>query len=181
MKTINKRLIGLFVLTLIQLVFPLYFIIEKENIIKKGNEYVFQIRPVDPYDFFQGKYVSLNVNSIKVPSSKVLNFEKNDIIFVEFKKDSLGSTIKSISKNKTKKSLKLKLNSDPSEFDYVLIHLPFKRFYLEEYNAKHVEKKLERSQSNNNFVHVKILNGDFVITDISSDGKSLVNGKKVSE
>ena len=41
-------------------------------------------------------------------------------------------------------------------------------FYLEEYNAKKVEFKLARSNSKKNFVHVKIRNGDFVISDICS-------------
>lgn len=179
MKTVNKRMIGLLVLSVIQLLFPLIFIAEKENVIEKGKEYVFQIRPVDPYDFFQGKYVRLNVRSLLFPSKELQDYKKYDIIYVEFKADTLGAKIKSISKNKTPYSLKLKLNSDPKKYKNVLVNLPFKRFYLEEYNAKRVENKLENSRSNKNFVHVKIYKGDFVITDISSNGVSLVNGKLV--
>jgi uncharacterized membrane-anchored protein len=177
MKTYHKRLLGLLILSVAQIIFPLFFISAKEKVISDGKEYKFQITPVDPYDFFQGRYVNLNVVSLTFPSEKLKEFHKNDIVFVEFKEDSLGSKIKSISKEKTMNSLKLKLNSDPKKQKNVFVNLPFKRFYLEENKSKKVEQKLARDTTDKNFVHVKILNGEFVITDISSNGKSLVSGK----
>ena len=68
---------------------------------------------------------------------------------------------------------------NPEYTDTIWFSMPFKRFYLEEYNAKKVEFKLARNNSKKNYVHVKIKNGDFVITDISSNGKSLVNGNEL--
>jgi uncharacterized membrane-anchored protein len=174
MKTVNKRLIGLIILSVFQLIFPLLFIAAKEKVIAEGKEYLFRIQPVDPYDFFQGKYVELNVQSLSFDSKNLSDYKKNEIVYVEFSQDSLGAKINRVSKEKTVNSLKLKIYSDPSTHTTIYFKLPFKRFYLEEYKAKNVELKLARSNSKRNFVHVKILNGEFVITDITSDGKSLV-------
>ena len=179
MKTVNKRLIGLLSLALVQICFPLYFIFQKEKVISEGQEFKFSIQPVDPYDFFQGRYVDLNVRSLGFPSKNLKDLKQYDMIYVEFESDSFGTKIKSVSKEKTLNSIKLKLYSNLEKTDTIWFRLPFKRFYLEEYNAKKVEFKLARNNSKRNFVHVKIRNGDFVITDISSNGKSLVNGNEL--
>lgn len=179
MKTVNKRLIGLLSLALVQICFPLYFIFEKEKVITEGHEFKFAIQPVDPYDFFQGRYVDLNVRSLGFPSKNLKDLKQYEMVYVEFESDSIGSKIKSVSKEKTLNSIKLKLYSNPEKSDTIWFNLPFKRFYLEEYNAKKVEQKLAIRTKAKNFVHVKIKNGDFVITDISSNGKSLVNGNEL--
>lgn len=179
MKTVNKRMIGLLSLAFVQICFPLYFIFQKESVISDGKEFKFTIQPVDPYDFFQGRYVNLNVASLSFPSEKIQNIKKFDMVYVAFDEDENGTYIKSVSKEKSPNSIKLKMYSDPRNNETIMFQMPFKRFYLEEFNAKKVEKKLSRRNSAKNYVHVKIKNGDFVITDISSNGKSLVNGKEL--
>jgi uncharacterized membrane-anchored protein len=177
MKTTTKLLIGLAVVSIIQLTFPLFFIAAKEQVIEDGKEYLFRIQPVDPYDFFQGRYVSLNVQPLSCSLENPDDFKRNDIVYAEFEQDSLGATIKQLSHEKTEHSLKLKLHANPKK--KIRIRLPFKRFYLEENKAKKVESKLSRGATSRNYVHVKILDGDFVMTDISSNGKSLITGKQV--
>jgi uncharacterized membrane-anchored protein len=177
MKTVNKRLIGLIAISLIQLAFPLFFIAAKEHVIETGKEYLFRTQPVDPYDFFQGRYVSLNVQPLFYKTDKSGDFKRNDIVYAEFRQDTTGAEITAISHKKTKHSLKLKLYNKPNNPIYV--RLPFRRFYLEETKAINIETQLLTDQTHPNFVHVKILNGDFVITDISSNGKSLITGNPV--
>src|SRR3989344_3188977 len=154
MKTRTKLLIGLAVVSIIQLTFPLFFIAAKEQVIEEGKEYMFSIRPDDPNDF-----------------------KRYDIVYAEFEQDSTGAKIKQLSHTKTEHSLKLKLYAKPK--NKISIRLPFKRFFLEENKAKRVESKLSRNSTSRNYVHVKILDGDFVMTDISSNGKSLITGKPV--
>lgn len=177
MKPVNKRLIGLIVISLIQLSFPLFFIAEKEQVIESGKEYLFRIRPVDPYDFFQGRYVKLNVQPLFYQTADWKTFRKNELVYAEFRQDSTGAEIKTLSHRKSKHSLKLKLGTDPENPVYV--KLPFRRFYLEETKALSIENRLSTDRKHLNFVHVRILKGDFVITDISSNGKSLITGKAV--
>ena len=182
MKTVNKRLIGILAIALIQLSFPLFFIAAKEKVIENGKEYLFRIQPVDPYDFFQGRYVSLNVQSLQYEAAKAKDVKPNDIIYVEFEQDTAGVKVKSVSHQKTKHSLKLKLNYTlklENKPENLVINLPFRRFYLEETKALTIEDRLLTDREHTNFVHVKILKGDFVITDISSNGKSLITGKPV--
>jgi len=177
MKPVNKRLIGLIAISLIQLAFPLFFILAKEQVIETGKEYLFRVQPVDPYDFFQGRYVTLNVQPLFYQTSNWKEFKQHDIVYAEFRQDSIGAEIKALSHKKTKYSLKIKLYSDPENPVYV--KLPFRRFYLEETKALSIENRLLTDRKHMNFVHVKILKGDFVITDISSNGKSLITGKQV--
>ncbi len=177
MKTPNKRLIGLIVISIIQLVFPLFFIFAKEHVIETGKEYLFSMQPIDPYDFFQGRYVSLNVQPLTYSTTNHADLKRNDIVYAEFEQDTAGVKIKNLSHKKSEYSLKLKLYSEPK--GTMRIRLPFNRFYLEENKAKSIEERLARNSDHANFIHVRILNGDFVMTDISSNGKSLITGKPV--
>ncbi len=182
MKPVNKRLIGIIAISLIQLSFPLFFIAAKEQVIETGKEYLFRIQPVDPYDFFQGRYVRLNVQSLFYEAAKAKDFKPNDIMYVEFEQDTTGVKIKTVSHKKTENSLKLKLYytlKPVNKPEQLVINLPFKRFYLEENKAITIEDRLSTDREHTNFVHAKILNGDFVLTDISSNGKSLITGKPV--
>lgn len=177
MKTVNKTLIGIIAISLIQLSFPLFFIAAKEQVIETGKEYLFRIQPVDPYDFFQGRYVRLNVQPLFYKTDQFGDFKQNDIVYAEFAQDTAGVKVTALSHKKTKHSLKLKLYGKPR--NPVYIKLPFRRFYLEETKALTIEDRLLTDRQHTNFVHVKILKGDFVITDISSNGKSLITGKPV--
>lgn len=177
MKTGTKRLIAIIVISLIQLSFPLFFIAAKEQVIETGKEYLFRIQPVDPYDFFQGRYVRLNVQPLYYKTSQTGDFKQNDIVYVEFAQDTAGVKVTALSHKKSTHSLKLKLYGKPR--NPVYIKLPFRRFYLEENKAITIEDRLLTDREHINFVHARILNGDFVLTDISSKGKSLITGKPV--
>lgn len=177
MKTGTKRLIAIIVISLIQLSFPLFFIAAKEQVIETGKEYLFRIQPVDPYDFFQGRYVRLNVQPLLYKTDRYKDFKRNDIVYAEFVQDTAGVKITALSHKKSKHSIKLKLYAEPGNPVYV--QLPFKRFYLEENKALTIENRLLTDREHTNFVHAKILNGDFVLTDISSNGKSLITGLPV--
>lgn len=177
MKTSNKALIGLIIVSIFQLAFPLLFISAKERVIEKGKEYVFNIQPIDPYNFFQGRYVSLKMESLAYSDENWKDFKRFDMVYVEFDQDSTGTRIKKLSHEKSKYSLKLKLYAEPGS--KMQIRLPFKKFFLEEYKAQSIENRLGNAPTGSCFVHARILNGDFVLTDISSNGKSLITGNPV--
>lgn len=178
MKT-NKLLIGLIIVSVIQIALPLLFISEKERIIEKGKEYIFAIQPVDPYNFFQGRYVDLNLQPLSYKSKNKEDLKRYDIVYLEFEQDSIGAKIKRISTEKSKYSLKLKLYANPKSSQSMTIYLPFRKFFLEEMKAQTIESRLADSSKGQTYVHVRILNGDFVLTDLSSNGVSLVTGNKV--
>jgi hypothetical protein len=45
---------------LIQLFVPAYMIYNKYDILRTGEEFMFRVNPIDPYDAFRGRYVALN-------------------------------------------------------------------------------------------------------------------------
>jgi len=49
----------LFALVAAQVIFPLYTIVTHEMARGKGTAYKFRVRPIDPYDPFRGRYVTL--------------------------------------------------------------------------------------------------------------------------
>lgn len=173
----KQRLAGLGILLLIQIVFPLFFIYQKERIHDVGHEYLFAIEPVDPYDFFQGKYVSLNVSPLTYQQKNAEKFRAKDVVYAQFQQHKNNVEITGISTKRTKNSLKL-IVSKKLPNRKLLFRLPFSRFYTEENKARQIERKIAQMQDTSAakaFVHVKIYKGDFVITDISRKGTSLVS------
>lgn len=172
----KQRLAGLGILLILQLAFPLFFIYQKERIHEVGQEYQFAIEPVDPYDFFQGKYVSLNTSPLEYTEKPTEHFQRKDIVYAQFEQKKSGVEITGISKKKTKNSLKLVVTKKLPH-GKLFFRMPFTRFYTEESKAREIEQKIAQMQDTTDtkaFVHVKVYKGDFVITDISRNGRSLI-------
>lgn len=173
----KQRLAGLGILLLLQLAFPLFFIYQKERIHEVGHEYLFAIQPVDPYDFFQGKYVSLNTSPLEYTEKADEKFKRKDVVYAQFEQKKEGVEITALSKTKTENSLKLVV-TQKLPHGKLRFRLPFSRFYTEESKAKQIEQKIAEMQDSTDakaFVHVKVYKGDFVIVDISRNGHSLLD------
>ena len=58
---LNKKwtTISFFILVLVQLAVPSFMILTQEEIQTEGKAFRFKTRPVDPYDLFRGKYITL--------------------------------------------------------------------------------------------------------------------------
>ncbi len=80
-----------FAVMFLYLFFPAQMVFNSENLLKDGLLYKFKPVPVDPYDAFRGRYVSLryNMNSIK-QSNPENDFFSGDIAYVQIEKDSTG-------------------------------------------------------------------------------------------
>jgi len=59
---LNKKwiLAGFFVLVFVQLFVPFSMIFDQESVKDEGLAFKFKTRPVDPYDMFRGKYITLS-------------------------------------------------------------------------------------------------------------------------
>lgn len=169
----NKRIIGIFILLTIQVIFPLYFIQAKERTHEKGKDYTFLIQPVDPYDVFQGKYVQLNTLPIQFQAQSNANWKANDVVFAEFNQQEKGAQLKRISRKKTPFCLKLKIRSVNSK-GMITLDLPFHRFYTEEHKAVRIESGLTNDSDGPTFVVARFYRGDFILIDLRKNGKSLI-------
>jgi uncharacterized membrane-anchored protein len=52
---------ALYAIVAMQVIMPVYIIIKSEITLSQGKEFKFLVRPIDPYDPFRGRYVSLGM------------------------------------------------------------------------------------------------------------------------
>src|SRR5438067_7585866 len=83
-------LIVFVVVAVAQLVVPVKMILGKETIISTGKEYKFRTAPVDPYDPFRGKYITLNFDANHFEVSDDDFWKTDEDVYVILTKDSAG-------------------------------------------------------------------------------------------
>ncbi len=189
MKDAKPYLLAFLALTLIQWYVPLHMIYKKEKVHKTGREYKFRISPVDPIDFFRGKYIALHYQESTVKTSDEQNWTAGEIAYVLLTTDEQGfAKIQSVSKEEPKgqsnffKAQVAFVSRDGS--NTLRLSYPFDRFYMQEFKANEAEQlywqKL-RDTSNTVYALVGIRDGEAVLKDVLIDGVPLeallINGK----
>ena len=154
-----KKLItpALIALIIIQLFVPVSKIINKYDILKTGEEFKFKVSPVDPYDAFRGRYVSITYRQ------GVTGYGKYAAIVT----DADGfAHIDSISDEKPFFGAYVKNNNKHSWF-----LLPIDRYYMDEKLAPKAETLTRRREpGKETYVTVRIKNGGLVISGFYIDG-----------
>lgn len=176
----NKKLFVIFVLVaLIQLFVPAKMIFDKEYVLAKGTEYKFKTAPIDPYDPFKGKYITLSYETNRIKVEKETNWKKGDVVYALLTTDEEGFVIiESILKSKpieNQNFLKTKIRyiNRNSPQDELILDFPFDRFYMEESKAYNAELSYRDSQSDSNkttYALVNIKDGDAVLKDVLING-----------
>ena len=138
----------------IQLFVPVYRTINKYYILKAGEELKFRVNPVDPYDAFRGRYVSI------LSRQEVSGNGKYGVVTV----DSDGfAGIASISEKKPASGVYIKSNGRRR------FSLPVSRYYMDEKLAPQAEK-LTRQGGQEAYVTVRVKNGVLVISGLYING-----------
>ena len=160
------------IVAVLQLAVPAKMILDKENILSLGAPYKFRTAPIDPYDPFRGKYITLSfdANEFEVPNDS--SWHGGDIVFVHLGKDTEGfAKVKDITRQ------------PPADgnVDYVKAHIryaygekvtidyPFNHFYMEEDKAADAETTYRSSQWDTAQVVYALVNvrkGDAVLKDV---------------
>lgn len=169
----KKNLLLLFALiVLAQLYVPFQMIFNQEDIIKTGTEFKFQTVPIDPYDAFRGKYITLFFKEREITANNAQKWIHNEAVFATIKTDKDGfAKISSISKTKPTDSssyLKLKIGFTIDK-NKIALDLPFNRFYMNENIASKAEKiyrDFAIKKNNKTYALVAIKNGEAVIKDV---------------
>ena len=125
-----------------QLYIPYNMIVEREAILQEGKVYKFKSRPIDPYDPFRGKYITLSFeNRVRVDTA--LSWEKGEEVYASIEEDEDGwAYIKSLSKDIPQDNSDYFITRIRHFFHYsnkATIEIPFNRFYMEESLAKDAE------------------------------------------
>jgi len=146
-------------LIIIQLFVPISGIIKKFNILKTGAEFKFKVYPVDPYDAFRGRYVSLNAQQRSNGSGKygVIALDKDgfaEIIYISNNKPASGHYVTSIKRG--------------------WFTLPIDRYYMDEKFAPKAERLTQRREAGTEaYVTVRVKNGTLVVSGLYIDGVAI--------
>ena len=147
------------VLIAVQLLVPAYMIWNKYDIIRTGEEYIFSVSPVDPYDAFRGRYVSFWIDAEVNQKGKYGILEVDDGGFAH---------IKNVTDIKPDGNAYLK-DKDDGYFN-----VPIDRYYMDEKIAPVAESLAnEFGDELAAYVTVRVKNGNCVVTGLYADGKRI--------
>lgn len=164
---------------MVQFYVPLQMIYNQEDIIITGTEFKFQTAPIDPYDPFRGKYITLFFKEREITVQNNGKWRSGETVFATLNNDKNGfAKISSISKIKPKNSelyLKLKISLD-SNNNKIIIDFPFNRFYMNEDIAQKAEKIYQEfsiKKKNETYALVAVKNGEAVLKDVRINDVSI--------
>ena len=154
----KKVFLPILIITVIAQIFvPSYMIWEKYDVLKNGEEVKIKVAPIDPYDAFRGRYVSLWYDydiSYEQRQGKygILDIDKDGF-----------AVVKEAVKEKPENVLYL-TGKNENHF-----YIPLDRYYMEETLAPKAEKAL--GENRNAYVTVRIKDDKSVLSGLYIDGK----------
>jgi uncharacterized membrane-anchored protein len=146
-----------------------------ERILKEGEVYYFNVLPLDPYDAFRGRYVTLRFENTQAPiaeGQKSTKYESLGYAILEHQEK--FDSVKEITFLKPQIGSFLEVNVRDNYFitttknhsSIVYFSLPFDRFYLREDRAPQAEKLLRVRSGVKVKAKLRVLNGKGVIEDL---------------
>lgn len=173
----KKYLIPLFlIMVLAQLYVPGKMIFDEESIIQKGTSYLFELEPVDPTDFFRGKYITLGFKENKKFIDTIGIFSEGRTVYAMLSNNKKGIVKidsltlfppdNAIPYFTTTISYSTRWGKDSTT---VYIEFPFNRFYMEESKAPLAEieyNQVARTDTIAALGKVYIFEGKTVLTDV---------------
>lgn len=176
----NRYFLIFLFIALIQLCVPIYIIANREYILRTGTPFLFSTKPVDPYDAFRGRYVSLSFEFEdelnKKLKGKYFTHTKNSeeiiskTIFVSLANDASGiARIDEISESKPDHNnyLQIKVTTFPAYNNSLHYRLNFDRFYMDEFDAPAAENVyIKVSNKKKVYALVYVKNGQTVLADL---------------
>lgn len=183
MKILQYSLIAFLLIGLIQLLVPSIMIYQHEKVLNSGTTYKFKTAPLDPYDPFRGRYVSLDFEEdfVDVPNADELNEGEDAFAILEVNEEGFG-VVKALQKEQPKEienyviaKIKYKVGENSTR---VNIQLPFNKFYCEESKAPRIELKyneFRRDSTKTIYAEVKVKSGNYSVTGLYVDGQSILD------
>lgn len=172
-----------------QLAIPVSMIASRELILRQGEVFRFRTVPVDPYDPFRGRYVSLRLFPLSAPAP-IATFSYQEKAFAHIEVDDDGFVqFKALSLTPPDDVPYLKVRvrgvaprqltgaGRPGDVPtHVRVTLPFDRYYMQEKLAPEAERAYIdgwRREGLSAYVSVRIRSGSAVIEDLYLDGKPI--------
>lgn len=165
-----KLLLLLFV---VQLAIPVWMIARGEQTLHSGKVFRFESQPVDPFDAFRGRYVTLNLSAddvlLTVQDGSPPDKNESVYVTVETGADGYARLLQAFVTAPTQGDyLKIKVKSVSDK--QIRVALPFDKYYLEEKLAAAAEEAYRKHSSANAktkaYVTVKIKQGEGVLEEL---------------
>ncbi|HTS18089.1 MAG TPA: GDYXXLXY domain-containing protein [Verrucomicrobiae bacterium] len=174
MKT-SRLLLGCFALmAAAQLAVPAWMIVTHEGTLVAGQLFKFHTAPVDPYDAFRGRYVSVRIeqNSLPIPSGA--NWTRGQEVFATIVTDTNGfSRLGELRATPPDHSPYVAVRISYLYGQNAYVNVPFDHFYMDETLAPAAEKAYRehsRPSQKNAYITVRIRDGEGVIENLWIDG-----------
>jgi uncharacterized membrane-anchored protein len=165
------------VMALAQVAVPATMIWGHERTLAAGSVYKFRTQPVDPYDAFRGRYVSLRIEESHAPLAQGLTVERGQKVYALIEVGADGFARLS--------GIRI---SPPVGVPYLTAHvyyvtgsvvqlrLPFDRYYMEESRAPAAERAYQEhshAASRNTYITVRVLDGTSAVENLWIEGISV--------
>ena len=154
-----------------------YQIYSYESILSQGELYTFRVRPLDPYDAFRGRYVTLRYEGMdKVKFlDKSLPTEPKELYGL-LKHTPKGDIVESMTFQKPSGVAYVRVESfltpNVNGGKEYRVSLPYNRFYMKEDLAPLAEEML-RTNEKEVYAKLRVLNGKAVIEALEINGKPI--------
>lgn len=169
---------------IVQLTVPLYMIWNKEQTIRRGNTFLFEIAPIDPTHPLKGKYIILDFLPLSLKVKKSIDMHKATFATLAHKNNQTFNIthLSNQPPSHTTDYIKVNLNQwiigNQNKIDSLTynVQFPFNEYYMEENKAPIAEslyRELATGSTFKAFAVVKVYNGDAVVTDVLLNGKSI--------
>lgn len=167
-----NRLSGLIMilLFLVQLAVPASMILGREVTLRDGQQFRFRTAPVDPYDPFRGRFVSLNLDAASVPLPKDMKLKYRQKVLVRLAVDEAGfAYCRDIVSTPPQEGAYLTARVQSWSKETVRLRLPFDRYYAEEDLAPEIERAYRansRRGKQEAFITVRVRDGEGVLEEL---------------
>ena len=149
----NKNILwlGFALMVIVQLFVPAKMVFQKENVYKSGVEFEFRTAPIDPYDPFRGKYITLGFedNVFEMERDSSWRVDQEVYLIVEKGNDGLAK-IQHVAKSKPRNTQNyfqttIDFISPRKDSQELTLYFPFDRYYIEEFKAPLAEERYRES------------------------------------
>ena len=165
--------ITLFVIVIAaMLAVPAFMISKGEEVLNKGRIYIFKAAPVDPYDYFRGRYVNIRIEKNYVPVSPdtKLDFKSNETVYASIKNDKDGfAYFDSLDRTVPDAGDYVKVNFSYQNKDKAYLLIPFNQFFMNEKLAPEAERVVREAllkRKDSCVIKLRVHNDTAVIEDL---------------
>lgn len=164
-----------------QLAAPAWMIADQEITLRRGTVWKFKTRPIDPYDPFRGRYVTLAFEAETMPDPDAPEIYGGETVYGVLAEDDQGFARFARLLTEPPDDASEHLRADVSYVDTwstetqrtVHLMLPFGRFYMNERLAPEAEAAMRRRAGDGPreaWAQVRVRNGRGVIEDLYIEG-----------